>query len=1398
MEGEFLAQGLTAKAKEIERSLYQRSKQQQAAEREAKRLKEEAAEKGQQEAKPTVPGGRLLALCLRMGLVEALIPLVTDVKQLMTLRLRAARFVQHCLFGDKVDQDLLTSLRRALLEKPPEVRPTAAAARTAADHGATKNKGACSSNDMPTERTKNTVVGVEEDWGVDCLRTEREIERELAADEKDEHEIAEEKRLKAEVKAAAVTKIGGGAFSGGFTGLAGLVSCDADDGGSEAGEGKSSVAGSVAQRGSNAGSAAASMGEGSERHEGRKEKTKQKGEDEEEGDEGEDEDDGDADGLDLDPYVVAQGRAVMVQRISDAQQLFFQAVLVLLQSKVQVKHAQDQRADTAHQHVDTGAAAALYYACQLAASLSITKQWRERVMGPVDGHAGGKNGMMAALVNVCLQHQQQRPAVEKAWMRSTAMRQQRKEARRQRHAARRQKREEAARAARRKNKRGQGRRGKAAKAAPPIKSAVGSDVSSDEEDDFDDPLARYGHYRVLTLAAIFALRALLNLSACPEFRKEVGARAIIMLVRWARTDAAHGLYDAEGEALMVGGAKIAAKAAAKAGLGDSSDDDENAATFGSSGNDRPLGDSGKSMASPQDALFDDPADGSESEDLDQDFLRGGDDDDGVEDDDDDDDTSRSLHDLLIVSRRLASLVLVNLSQSPANRTIMYKQELSLKANDARYDQGWLDQIERQVAEKRDHLAYMREKGGRAFVVSSDASPAATLIAGVTASAVKNTDAAEAKAQRQKTDTHAPGYQQAIDDRQDATDNFFHRLEFKLHDFSNSSRRIKGALKQSQEATEAMTDARKAKKILREQRLRERAERDGTALPATLVQTDYTGSQADINIAAVTMGMGLFNAGARMKMIRKHNASRVNRRMKEHHSEKARPGSALTTFNQKMKGGLHGIWATDANGTTNAAGEHMDHSLKEFQRAYHKEHDYLHGGHDHQHCHSHDHSSHSSCRMQPRPPTASPSSFKTPAKHRPPATRPCTAPGPRSAMPSARRTPGSAARAAQRSPLPGAPRGANNADATGRTWGVSAVTRQAKEVILAAKPAPKTADSALFKQSTRRHVTHAMLEREGHLDWDDDHVHGNHVHQHHDHDGHGHQSARQPALQSPSYEHSRQVPPGQPTKQSPARTLQLPHAAKTGSGPVHVHAVHAHKAAHKYAHHDDTGLMNLTGGLTGTPTQRRTRERIQQELREEKIDRHLWERKAYSAKLKRAGIAAPPKSGREKREEREEQRDLQEEDGPGGEADGEAGGEAGGEADGEADGFADDSEEGADGTGVYLAAQPRHQQLENLAPEVCGLNWSPRVLHVRQYQQAPRMPPHSPIPLGKNGKESYSQKRIRGRAQARHHQMMPKPGEKGSSTKKGAKAGGNSKKGNECEWNNIWLFLLSLIVDIPFV
>ena len=58
---------------------------------------------------------------------------------------------------------------------------------------------------------------------------------------------------------------------------------------------------------------------------------------------------------------------------------------------------------------DTGASASLYYACQLGASLSISRMWRGRVMS---------TGMMNKFVNVCLMHQQQRPYVEEAWTES--------------------------------------------------------------------------------------------------------------------------------------------------------------------------------------------------------------------------------------------------------------------------------------------------------------------------------------------------------------------------------------------------------------------------------------------------------------------------------------------------------------------------------------------------------------------------------------------------------------------------------------------------------------------------------------------------------------------------------------------------------------------------------------------------------------------------------------------------------------------------------------------------------------------------------------------------------------------------------------------------------------------
>ena len=94
------------------------------------------------------------------------------------------------------------------------------------------------------------------------------------------------------------------------------------------------------------------------------------------------------------------------------------------------------------------------------------------------------------------------------------------------------------------------------------------------------------------------------------------------------------------------------------------------------------------------------------------FLQGGDDDDGIADDDHDDDTSRSLVELLLVSNRLASQILVNLAQSPANRTLMYKQELRLKATDARYDQALLDEIQSRIDEKRDVVIYKRRHHGR--------------------------------------------------------------------------------------------------------------------------------------------------------------------------------------------------------------------------------------------------------------------------------------------------------------------------------------------------------------------------------------------------------------------------------------------------------------------------------------------------------------------------------------------------------------------------------------------------------------------------------------------------------------------------------------------------------------
>jgi hypothetical protein len=115
------------------------------------------------------------------------------------------------------------------------------------------------------------------------------------------------------------------------------------------------------------------------------------------------------------------------------------------------------------------------------------------------------------------------------------MRQQRNRLRQQRRERARQARLDAAREARKKKKRGGKRAPPKSKHAPDGTAALlgglsDEDDDDEDEDDYDEPLHRYGHYRVLTLAAIFALRALLNLSACPQYRKDVGSRAIVMLV----------------------------------------------------------------------------------------------------------------------------------------------------------------------------------------------------------------------------------------------------------------------------------------------------------------------------------------------------------------------------------------------------------------------------------------------------------------------------------------------------------------------------------------------------------------------------------------------------------------------------------------------------------------------------------------------------------------------------------------------------------------------------------------------------------------------------------------------------------------------------------------------------
>jgi hypothetical protein len=178
-------------------------------------------------------------------------------------------------------------------------------------------------------------MGVEEDWGVDCVRTEREIGREQEADEKDEYEIAEAKKAKAEAREVAVKTLSGGARAKGA-----VVTEDQDpEMGSVAGSLMSSDAGST----------------GEQERAAKAQKGERGGDEEDEGDEGGDED-GDVDGLDLDPFAVAQGRAVMVQRIQGAQRTFLQALLVLLQSKVHVKHPLAS-ADSSAPNVDTGSAA---------------------------------------------------------------------------------------------------------------------------------------------------------------------------------------------------------------------------------------------------------------------------------------------------------------------------------------------------------------------------------------------------------------------------------------------------------------------------------------------------------------------------------------------------------------------------------------------------------------------------------------------------------------------------------------------------------------------------------------------------------------------------------------------------------------------------------------------------------------------------------------------------------------------------------------------------------------------------------------------------------------------------------------------------------------------------------